>query len=195
MKTKQIELYFNLYDALLEAAKKQITENVELDPKVLETELEKISLEFEDGGHAYTDQDSGNLYHANYFAEGYIEYEGNNPEITKVLKELEDQDYDNPKNLVDRIYQELESITETELMDIAKIGWDHNRFIKTSPSSSIYQITSYIETEVIGKLASPNKAIQNINTRLDQLSGKKSLTEYIGYLISHDFINESELLG
>ncbi len=86
MKTKQIELYFNLYDALLESAKRQITENVEeLDSEVLETELEKISLEFEDGGYAYTDQDSGNLYHANYYANAYISYEGNNPKIKEAI--------------------------------------------------------------------------------------------------------------
>ena len=92
MKTQVTEIAFSINDALLASLKKQISENKRVQQEVpeseLQNELDKLSIEYADGGHAYTDQDSSNLYHANYYATAHISYEGNNPAMEQAVYEL-----------------------------------------------------------------------------------------------------------
>lgn len=195
MKTKQIELYFNLYDALLESAKKQITENVELDPKVLETELEKISLEFEDGGHAYTDQDSGNLYHANYYANAHISYEGNNPKIMEAILFFDENQESN--EIVKEIVEKLKMLTKAQLSELAEICWlETTEFNKEqSQEEDIFQIATYIDGEVIwNQFDCTEMATQNIYSSLNKANSQESLFKYFKYLVTNEFTKESDLL-
>lgn len=93
MKTQVTEIAFSINDALLASLKKQISENERVQQEIPESELQnelgKLSIEYADGGHAYTDQDSGNLYHASYYAQCEVHYSGNHPAMEQAVYELE----------------------------------------------------------------------------------------------------------
>lgn len=195
MKTKKLDLYFNIYEALLNQLKTQIAEATELDQETLDAELEKISIEFEDGGHACADQDSGNLYHANYFAEGYIEYEGNNPKIMEAILFFDENQESN--EIVKEIVEKLKTLTKAQLSELAEICWlETTEFNKEqSQEEDIFQIATYIDGEVIwNQFDCTEMATQNIYSGLNKANSQESLFKYFKYLVTNEFTKESDLL-
>ena len=98
MKTQVTEIAFSIDDALFASLKRLISENERVQQEIpeseLQNELDKLSIEYADGGHAYTDQDSSNLYHANYYAQCEVHYSGNHPAMEQAVYELEYPDDD-----------------------------------------------------------------------------------------------------